>query len=45
MFKLINDAEKTWRRLGGKNQLLKIITGAKFRDGLEWHDEIEKEAA
>jgi transposase-like protein len=45
VFKLIKDAEKNWRRLDGKNQLPKIITGAKFRDGLEWHDEIEKEAA
>jgi putative transposase len=45
VFKLIKTAEKTWRRLDGKNQLPKIITGAKFRDGLEWRDEIEKEAA
>lgn len=45
VFKLIKAAEKSWRHLDGKNQLPKVITGAKFRDRLEWHDEIEKEAA
>ena len=35
VFKLIKTAEKTWRRLDGKNQLPKVITGVKFTDGLE----------
>ncbi|AIK96256.1 IS256 family transposase [Candidatus Odyssella acanthamoebae] len=35
VFKLIKDAEKTWRRLDGKNQLPKLISGVKFRDGCE----------
>lgn len=32
-FKLIKIAEKTWRRLDGKNQLPKVIRGIKFCDG------------
>jgi len=35
VFKLIKTAEKTWRRLDGKNQLPKVIMGVKFRDGCE----------
>jgi putative transposase len=35
VFKLIKTAEKSWRRLAGKNQLPKVITGVKFRDGWE----------
>ena len=35
VFKLIKSAEKTWRRLDGKNQLPKLISGVKFFDGLE----------
>lgn len=35
VFKLIKSAEKTWRRLDGKNQLPKVITGVKFCDGWE----------
>ncbi|HUX80473.1 MAG TPA: IS256 family transposase [Alphaproteobacteria bacterium] len=35
VFKLIKNAEKTWRKLDGKNQLPKIISGVKFFDGLE----------
>jgi transposase-like protein len=35
VFKLIKTAEKTWRRLDGKNQLPKVITGVKFSDGYE----------
>ncbi len=33
VFKLIKNVEKTWRRLDGKNQLPKLISGVKFRDG------------
>lgn len=35
VFKLIKTAEKTWRRLDGKNQLPKVITGVRFSDGCE----------
>jgi len=35
VFKLIKTAEKTWRRLDGKNQLPKVITCVKFSDGCE----------
>jgi len=34
-FKLRKIAEKTWRRLDGKNQLPKVISGVKFSDGWE----------
>lgn len=34
VFKPIKRAEKTWRRLNGKNQLPKVITGVKFRNGM-----------
>jgi hypothetical protein len=35
VFKLIDGAQKNWRRLDGHNQLPKIIQGVKFADGLE----------
>jgi putative transposase len=35
VFKLLNAASKTWRRLNGTNQLPKIIGGVKFQDGIE----------
>ena len=35
VFKLVEGAQKSWRRLDGHNQLLKIIEGVKFIDGLE----------
>ena len=35
MFKLGQCAEKKWRRLRGFNSLGKVITGVKFRDGIE----------
>jgi len=35
VFKLIEAAQKSWRRLDGHNQLPKVILGARFRDGLE----------
>lgn len=37
VFKLIKTAEKTWRRLDGKNQLPKVIKGVEFHDGCEVH--------
>jgi putative transposase len=35
VFKLINAAQSSWRRLDGQNQLPKLITGVKFADGIE----------
>jgi transposase-like protein len=35
VFKLIEAAQKSWRRLDGHNQLPKLILGVKFADGLE----------
>ena len=35
IFKLAEAAEKSWRRLDGRNQLPKLILGVKFNDGIE----------
>jgi hypothetical protein len=35
VFKLVEAAQKSWRRLDGHNQLPKLILGVKFPDGLE----------
>ena len=35
VFKLIDAAAKTWRRLKGENQLPKVIAGIKFQNGIE----------
>ena len=35
VFKLVDGAQKSWRRLDGPHQLPKIIQGVKFIDGLE----------
>ncbi len=35
VFKLIQAAQTSWRRLDGQNQLPKVITGVKFADGIE----------
>lgn len=35
MFKLSECAEKNWRRQRGYNYLAKVITGVKFKDGIE----------
>jgi hypothetical protein len=35
VFKLVEAAQKSWRRLDGNNQLPKLILGVKFTDGLE----------
>ena len=35
VFKLVDGAQKTRRKLDGHNQLPKIIQGVKFTDGLE----------
>jgi transposase-like protein len=35
VFKMIQAAQKSWRKLDGQNQLPKIIEGIKFTDGIE----------
>ena len=35
VFKLIQAAEKSWRRLDGQNQLPKVIQGVRFTNGIE----------
>ena len=35
VFKLVEAAQKSWRRLDGHNQLPKLVLDAKFTDGLE----------
>jgi transposase-like protein len=45
VFKLIDAASKTWRRLKGTNQLPKIIAGVRFADGIEVIQPIESRAA
>jgi hypothetical protein len=35
VFKLVNAAAKTWRRLNGENQLPKVVKGVKFQNGIE----------
>ena len=35
VFKLVEAAQKSWRRLDGHNQLPKVIQGVKFTDGIE----------
>ncbi len=40
-FKLSEYAEKIWRRLKGFNFLTKVITGMKFKDGIEMTKETQ----
>jgi transposase-like protein len=35
VFKLIQTAQSSWRRLDGQNQLPKVVTGVTFTDGVE----------
>jgi putative transposase len=44
VFKLVDGAQKTWRRLNGPAQLPKIIEGVKFTDGLEVVDITDRQA-
>jgi len=45
VFKLVDAASKTWRRLKGTNQLPKIVAGVRFVDGIEASQTIESRAA
>jgi hypothetical protein len=35
VFKLVEGAQKSWRRLDGYNQLPKLVLGVTFNDGIE----------
>ena len=35
VFKLVDAAQKSWRKLDGHNQLPKLIQGVRFTDGIE----------
>ena len=35
VFKLVDGAQKNWRRIDGHNQLPKLIQGIRFTDGIE----------
>lgn len=45
VFKLVQAASKTWRRLNGRNQLPKVIEGIKFTDGVALADTAKTGAA
>ncbi len=45
VFKMIREAEKTWQRLRGRNQLPKLITGVTFSDGIEQQEHDNQNAA
>ncbi|MCP4977160.1 MAG: IS256 family transposase, partial [Maribacter sp.] len=44
MFKLGICAESNWRKLRGFNDLAKVITGVKFKDGVETESDDQKAA-
>lgn len=45
VFKLVQAASKTWRRLNGRNQLPRVIEGIKFPDGVALSDTAKTGAA
>jgi putative transposase len=45
VFKLVEGAQKTWRRLDGQNMLPKLVANAKFKDGIEASSPHAKAAA
>ena len=44
VFKLVMAASKTWRRLNGQNLLPKVVSGVRFKDGIEDVAEIKSAA-
>ena len=45
VFKLLNAAAKTWRRLNGENQLPKVVQGVKFQNVIEVTEMLAHHAA
>jgi len=45
VFTLVMAASRTWRRLKGESQLPKVITGVRFRDGVEVTEMSDQRAA
>ena len=45
VFTLVRAASKTWRKLNGTNQLLRVIEGVKFRNGVAQSDTDQSRAA
>ena len=45
VFKLVEGAQKTWRRLDGQNMLPKLVANVKFKDGIEASSPQAKAAA
>ena len=45
VFKLVTAAARTWRKLKGENQLPKVISNVRFKDGIEDIMPAEKHAA
>ena len=39
VYKLAREAEKHWRRLDGYKLVMKVLTGVRFKDGIEEKDE------
>ena len=42
IFKLGQEAEKSWRRIRGFDHLTKVITGVRFKEGVEVKEEIQQ---
>jgi putative transposase len=42
IFKLGQEAEKSWRRIRGFDHLAKVITGVRFKDGIEVKDQLQQ---
>jgi hypothetical protein len=47
VFKLVEGAQNSWRRIDGHNQLPKLVQGVKFPDGIEvtGHSAVSQAAA
>lgn len=44
VFKRVEQAQKSWRRLNGPSQLPKVIEGVKFKEGIEAETDQNAEA-
>lgn len=44
VFKRVEQAQKSWRRLNGPSQLPKVIEGVKFKEGIEAETDRNAEA-